>query len=187
MGNKAIVVLKSKRLLALSILALLVFISVYLVYVNLVPGPGSIQPEYCPKCLLPLTGELSARDVSCSLATGVCDLMIVNNSTTPLQLLDCQMSVNIGFNYTAVTYITTTSTATITLGDSINGTLGGPAVAGIPANSQIATTCALPTTELAYETSGSSVVGGFQARLVESEGPYSAGAETAFNFQGTWS
>lgn len=182
--------MKSKLPLALSILALLLVASGYVAYVNLVPGTG-LTTGYCPKCFEPLIGELSAKDVSCSLATGICT--IVNNSTTPLQLEDCQVSVVIGVNDTGVTYITTsqsstgTATLTVTTDNNFNGTVGGPATAGIPANSQVAATCALPTTELAHEPSGSSSEGLFQAKIVDSVGPYSAGTETNFNFEGTWS
>jgi hypothetical protein len=184
--------MKSKLPLALSILALLLLASGYVAYVNLVPRTSSTI-VYCPKCFEPLIGELSAKDVSCSLATGVCALTIVNNSTTPLQLVDCQVSVVIGINDTGVTYITTnqsstgTATEIITTDNNFNGTVGGPAAAGVPANSQVAATCAVPTTELAHEPSGSSSEGVFRAKIVDSVGPYAAGAETSFNFEGTWS
>src|SRR5438309_6245254 len=40
-----------------------------------------------------LAGELSAQNVSCSLASGACTLTIVNTSATPLELESCQMTI----------------------------------------------------------------------------------------------
>lgn len=160
---------------------------VAIAYPSLVGGTAS-----CPKCFLPLLGQISTRDVTCSLATGVCSLTIVNNSSTPLQLLDCETSVVVGTNVTG-TYLTTsgsttvTATQTITTEPNFNGTVGGPAAAGVPPNSQVAATCAFPTTELVHEVSGTGTAGGFQAKLLDSAGLYPAGAETAFGFEGIWS
>jgi len=176
----------------------------------------------------PLTGELSAQDVSCSLASGVCTFTIANNSTTPLDLETCQMQVVASVNVTSTTTYATisptttytaiagsstthtntttptvaggqsTATATSTASSSVatvtiteymivNGTIGGPASAGVPANSKVNATCTIPTTQLGHETGGSVADGGFTVKLVDSADSYPAGTETTFSFEGTWS
>jgi len=51
-----------------------------------------------------LTGELSGKDVSCSFASGVCTLTIVNTSTTPLELEACDVQGIASVNLTTTTY-----------------------------------------------------------------------------------
>ena len=168
--------------------------------------------------IAPSIEGLSAQNVSCSLASGVCAFTIVNNSTTPLELEDCQMMVVVSVNLTTTTYtasseLTTTTyitfgngsistvfstpsssiaaastvTQTVTAVSNVNGTMGGPATVGIPANSQTAATCTMPTAQLGYETEGSIADGGLQAKLVDSAYGYPAGTEIRFGFEGTWS
>jgi hypothetical protein len=165
----------------------------------------------------PLAGELSGRDVSCSLAGGVCTLTIVNNSTTPLELETCYVqgitSVNvITTTYAASTESTTTTyialpngttvtvtsvpsssvaaastvTETVPQSNIVNGTVGGPATAGIQANSQVTATCTVPTTQFAPQTVGSVASGGFRVKLVNSADGSPAGATTVAGFEGTW-
>jgi hypothetical protein len=176
---------------------------------------SAVLPHATPA---PLLGELSGKDVSCSLASGVCTLTIVNNSTTPLELETCDVqgiaSVNLTTTtYTASTELTTTtyiafgngSTSTVTSAPSsfiasastvtetvteylnVNGTVGGPATAGIPANSQVTATCTVPTTQFASQAEGSVFSGGFHVKLVDSAESYPAGTEAGFGFEGTWS
>ncbi len=133
-------------------------------------------PTPIPKALM---GELSAQDVSCSLASGVCTLTIVNNSTVPLELETCDVVVIVSSNVS--------SSATVTEYSSINGTIGGPATAGMPANSQVTATCTVPATQLAHQTEGSLADGTFMVKLDDSWYSYPAGTETGFSFEGTWS
>jgi hypothetical protein len=166
----------------------------------------------------PLAGELSGQDLSCSFASGVCTLTIVNNSTTPLQLETCDVqgivSVNvITTTYAASTEATTTTyialpngttatvvstpnssiaaastvTQTVTESNIVNGTVGGPATAGIPADSQVTATCTVPTSQFAPQTVGSYAGGSFTVKLVNSADGSPAGTETRVSFQGTWS
>ena len=178
-----------------------------------------------PASVVPLVGELFARNVSCSIATGVCSFTIVNNSSTPLQPENCRVLVTSGINVTTTTYTTTslsfttyttfanasssthttstssssaatgtstpsattvTVTATVTTVRQVNGTIGGPAVAGIPANSQVDATCAVPTSQLAHETKGSSATGNLVVKFADSKS-HPAGAGTTFGFEGIWS
>lgn len=168
--------------------------------------------------IAPFIEGLSARNVSCSLASGVCAFTIVNNSTASLELEDCQMTVVVSVNVTTTTYTASselatttyitfengsistvvstpsssvaaasTVTQTVTAVSNVNGTMGGPATAGIPANSQAAATCTMPTAQLGNETQGSIADGVFQAKLVDSAYGYPAGTEMTFGFEGTWS
>jgi hypothetical protein len=167
---------------------------------------------------LPLAGELSAKDVSCSISTGTCALTIANNSSASLQLEGCRVqvianvTVTISTNAassesTTTTYIalgngststvittpstsavfSSTITQTLTEYEVVNGTIGGLAAAGIPANSEVAATCSVATAELAHETKGSLADGNFMLRLLGSAESYPAGAETGLGFGGTWS
>lgn len=124
-----------------------------------------------------LPGAPSAQGVSCSLATGVCTLTLLNNSTSTLKLKTCQMSLIMSSNVSSGT--------TITAYIAVNGTIGGPATAGVPANSQATGTCTVPVTQLAHETKGSVADGTFMAKLVDSSNPI--GTETTVDFEGTWS
>ena len=179
---------------------------------------SSNAPSPALSDLAPYIAGLSAQNVSCSLASGVCAFTIVNNSTATLELEDCQMTVVVSVNVTTTTYTASSELATttyITFGNgsistvvstpsssiaaastvaqtvtavqNVNGTMGGPATAGIPANSQTAATCTMPTTQLGYETQGSTADGGFQVKLVDSAYSYPAGTEMRSGFEGTWS
>jgi len=83
----------------------------------------------------------------------------------------------------------TASTATVTLTEylNINGTMGGQATAGIPANSQVTASCTMPTAQLGHETEGSIAEGGLHVKLVDSADSYPAGTVAGFSFEGTWS
>jgi hypothetical protein len=125
------------------------------------------------------TGVLSTQDVSCSLATGVCTLTIVNNSTVPLKLETCEM--------VATTVIENSSSTTITQSNTVNGTIGGPATAGISANSEVGATCTVPAEPFAHQAAGSPVNGSFVVNLVDSYYYDPAGTAVHFGFEGTWS
>lgn len=131
----------------------------------------------------PVPVLVSEANISCSLASGVCTVMVVNNNNVSLQLETCMMTV--------IANVTTNSTATVTEYSNVNGTIGGPATAGIPANSQVAATCTVPTAQLAHETRGSwpsdLAQGGFTAKLVDSWSGYPAGTKTSIPFESTWS
>lgn len=167
----------------------------------------------------PLAGALSGENALCSLASGVCTFTVVNNSTTPLDLVGCQTQVIGGVEVTTTTlsaassesatttYITfangsssmvvstptdsiasasvITQTATEYL--NINGTIGGPATAGIPASSQVTMTCTFPTTQLTQQPTGSQASGSVWVKLASSWDSYPAGTQTSFGFEGVWS
>jgi len=81
---------------------------------NVSTSSSSPSPPGALGGISPFIEGLSAQNVSCSLASGVCDFTIVNNSTATLELEDCQMtlvvSVNLATNtYTASSELTTTT------------------------------------------------------------------------------
>ena len=126
----------------------------------------------CPR---PLTGVLFTQEVSCSLGTGACAFTIVNNSTAPLELERCFM----------VVALSASASGGETMG--VNGTIGGPALTGIPASSSAVATCAVSTSQLSHQDSGSIASGLFDVKLEKGWGGYPTGTETAVNFYGTWS
>lgn len=157
---------KKKRLaLAVVCIVALTFLVYWVnwVYLPSIPCGGG--------CLKPLAGELSVQDVDCSLATGVCSFAIANNSTAPLELERCSLTVSVGPGETS----------------GVSGTVGGSATAWIPAHSSAPATCTIPTTQLAHQDSGSSGGGFYVLRFAESGGGYPAGTETSDNFYFTWS
>lgn len=126
-----------------------------------------------------LLGYLSGQGASCSTTTGVCTFTIVNNSTDPLDLVACAVTVT--------STLTVNSTVTVTQYTEVNGTIGGQAASGIPADSQVAATCTFPVSQVAGQTVGSVASGGFTVKLVDSWYTYPPGTEANSNFQGTWS
>jgi hypothetical protein len=76
---------------------------------------------------------------------------------------------------------------TITEYLDINGTIGGPATAGIPASSQVTMTCTFPTTQLTQQPTGSQASGVVWVKLASSGDSYPAGTQTGFSFGGVWS
>lgn len=139
--------------------------------------PHLVTPPPSPPAAL--IGELSAQDVSCSRATGVCTFTIVNNSTDPLELETCGVVVT--------STSTVNSSVTVTEYSRVNGTIGGQAAAGIPADSRVAATCTVPASQVAGQTVGSVANGNFMVKLVDSWYNYPAGDEPTFGFQGMWS
>jgi hypothetical protein len=168
----------------------------------------------------PLAGELFAHFTSCSFASGVCTVTIVNYSTTPLMLKACDItgisSVEVTTSTSTITsgIATTTfiafengstktvvspSTSATSIGSvttvtgtvetylAVNGTIGGPATAGIAANSQVIATCAVPPSQFVSPPENSIVSGGFTVILGNSAEGFSAGTETNVSFEGTWS
>jgi hypothetical protein len=125
--------------------------------------------------LVPLTGLVSAQNVSCSLATGVCAFTIVNNGTASLEMESCKVVVTVSLN------------STISESNLVNGTTGGPATAGIPANSRANATCAIQVSQLAHQQVGSFANGAFTVKLVDNWSGYPAGTESIVDFGGTWS
>jgi hypothetical protein len=184
-------------------------------------GPSSGGPGLPPGGLIgtpaPSVGEISAQNVSCSLASGVCSLTIVNNSTTPLDLQSCAVQgiSDIGTTTTTVTttigptttYVafpngttktvtpnstltsteTSTQTATFTEWLDANGTVGGAATAAVPADSQISATCTVSSGQFLPQNVGNDVSGNFEASTVDAAGGYPAGTEVNIGFGGTWS
>ena len=142
------------------------------------PNGRTTSPVGSPRVLL---GYVFSRDVTCSLATGACAMMLVNNSTVPLVIESCRMSLILRINGTVTTY------------HIVNGTAGGPAAAGNPAEispargSTIPGSCNVPKTELSLQTSGSPADGLFLVKLASSWYGYSAGTEAIIGFDGIWS
>ncbi|HEV2138037.1 MAG TPA: hypothetical protein VGR53_04290 [Nitrososphaerales archaeon] len=142
------------------------------------PNGPATSPVGGPRVLL---GYVSTTDVTCSLATGSCTMTIINNSTVPLIIESCRMSLISRINGTVTTY------------DMVNGTAGGPAAAGIPAEidhargSTIPGSCTVPMTELSLQASGSPADGLFLVKLASSWYGYPAGTETIVGFDGIWS
>lgn len=138
----------------------------------------STQPVGTPRVLL---GYVSATGVTCSLATGTCAMTLLNNSTTPLAVIGCSMSLILNSNITNTTYHT------------VNGTAGGPAAAGVPAGNSYAHgtsipgSCTVPTAQLSHETRGSLAAGVFFVKLESGWYNYPAGTWAIIDFQGTWS
>ncbi len=102
-------------------------------------------------------------------------MTIVNNSNASLDLVACEITVIAG------------SSGRVTESVAVNGTMGGPATAGIAANSQVSATCTVQTSVLSHQASGSAAEGGFEVKLVDSYGSYPADSDAYFGFQGTWS
>jgi hypothetical protein len=166
-----------KEIGAAAVIALIAALGIGLLAITAFPNPSgsrstSTTPEHSPKALL---GYLGTTGTSCSLSTGTCTFTIVNNSTASLQLVGCAIQVIVFSNSTYTTV------------DSVNGTMGGAATAGIPANSRVGATCTIPTTQLALQTSGSAAEGSFIVRLGDNMYGYPVGDEPTFNFEGTWS
>jgi len=166
-----------KEIGAAAVIALIAALGVGLLAITLFPNPSgtsstSTASEHVPKALL---GYLDTTDVSCSLSTGTCTFTIVNNSTASLGLVGCTIQVIVFYNSTNTTY------------DSVNGTLGGAATAGISATSRIGATCTIPTTQLAHQTLGSFAAGSFTVKIGDNIYGYPVGDEPTFSFEGTWS
>ncbi|MGI0078175.1 MAG: hypothetical protein ACRECH_00945 [Nitrososphaerales archaeon] len=97
------------------VLALVVAVGVVFVAVTVFPTH--------PGILVPILVGLNAKQVTCSLSTGICSMVIVNNSTVPVSLDSCLMTFISGLNYTTPIY------------SSSNGIVGGQAaLTGVPAH-----------------------------------------------------
>ena len=139
---------------------------------------SSSSPVGTPRVLL---GYVSARGVTCSLSTGVCTMTLLNNSTVPLAVTGCNMSLISNSNGTSTTW------------NIVNGKIGGPALAGITAGisyghgSIVSGSCTVPKTALSLQTSGSLADGLIFVQLESSRYDYPAGTWAVIDFQGTWS
>ncbi|MBO0889101.1 hypothetical protein J2P12_08390 [Candidatus Bathyarchaeota archaeon] len=69
---------------------------------------------------------------------------------------------------------------------SVSGTAGGQATISVPANSQVAGTCTIPTSELTHQTVGSFASGGFMVRILNQYYSHPPGTLTGLGFEGTW-
>ena len=143
---------------------------------------------------IPLLGELTVRGVTCTLSTGACSMTIVNYSPIPLIIVgDCSMA--------PVINITSTPNPnprlpidTVTTWGLFNGTVGGPALEGIPAarNStnagEAVASCTIPLPDLSNTPEGSLVSGGFTVELASSWYSLPPGTLTGVSFGGgPWS
>ena len=127
----------------------------------------------------PLLGYVSTQGLSCSLSTGVCSMTIVSSVSVPLEVEACQVQVILSANSTNTTW------------HLVNGTVGGQAASGIPPNSRVGATCAVPTSDLSQQKpgyfQGLQVSGTVRVRLTSAWESYSAGTETSVSFAGSWS
>ncbi len=125
------------------------------------------------------------ENISCSLNTGGCTFTIVNNYTVSLNPNNKNYVslASVGCQF----YVNEMSGGNITAGHRVNGTIGGAAANGIPANSQVGGSCTVPTSALSYETVGSYAFGGFTVKFLQNSFQFAAGDEPTFDFQGTWS
>lgn len=88
-------------------------------------------------------GEVSGQNVSCSLASGMCTVTIVNSSTTPMVLESCSVFGIESVSVVTTTY-TTTSAPTTTYMAFMNGTT--EATTTITPTSTITTTSTITAT-----------------------------------------
>lgn len=135
------------------------------------PAPGQEGPPVL------LGGYLFAQNVSCSLTTGACIMLISNQSTTPLLVVSCQILAATSVNNGVAQSVT------------VNGTIGGQVAGGIPAGAEVVATCTIPASQLSYQAKGSIADGSFVVKLIDSVPSESmpAGAETSLGFEGSWS
>jgi len=128
-----------------------------------------------------LLGYVTYKNITCSLATGSCTMMLVNYSTVPLSVEGCRISPVINTNGTVTTW------------GLFNGTAGGPALGGIPAGSspahgsEVAASCTIPTSDLSHAPKGSVVSGGFIVELASSWYNLPPGTQSGISFDSTWS
>jgi hypothetical protein len=143
------------------------------------PSSTTNGPVLPPENGFNLNSAFHSRNVNCSLATGICTLVIMNNSTYAFELEGCQM--------TSIIYsVKTTSNSTTTVYTVVNGTTQGGAKS-IPSGSQQALTCAIPLSLLANTRVGSRADGTFLAKFADPLYDVPAGLEMRYDFQGTWS
>jgi hypothetical protein len=126
----------------------------------------------------PLQHGLYPQNVTCTLATGICTLVIVNNSTIPLQLVGCAM--------TSIPSISTTSNSTTTTYSVVNGTAGSENMS-IPSYSHQTVTCAVPPGLLENARVGGPADGTFTVKYAEAWYNIPAGTEDPLFFVGEWS
>ena len=127
-----------------------------------------------PKLLL---GILSTEKVSCALATGVCNMTIVNSGTDSsydVIAIGCTQGVILSSNGTSTTW------------HIVSGTAGGQATNGISAGSRVVGTCSISTSELTHQPAGSLASGVFTVKLVNRFYSHPPGSETSVDFEGTW-
>jgi hypothetical protein len=142
-----------------------------------------------------------ANDSPAPLQLESCDMLGIANVTTTTvtysasteQATTTYVTFGNGSTYTVVStpsntiVVASAAAQTVTEYLNVNGTIGGPGAAGIPADSQVTATCTVPVAQFAYQTEGSLASGGFRVMLVGSADSYPAGTETSVGFQGTWS
>lgn len=139
-----------------------------------------------------LVGYLFPEGLTCSLATGACTMTLVNNSTVPLALESCQISPVVNTNSTPNPNPSLPND-TVTTWGVFNGTLGGPALAGIPAASsyahggEAAASCTIPMSDLSHAPKGSHVSGDFVVKLMSNWYNYPVGTLTSVGFGTAWS
>jgi hypothetical protein len=124
------------------------------------------------------------ENISCSLNAGSCNFTIVNNYTVSLNPNNTVYVslASVGCQF----YVHEMSAEGVSAGYRVNGTIGGAAANGIPANSKINTSCTVPTSTLTYETNGTIASLGFTVEFLQNSFQFSAGDEPTFDFQGVW-
>lgn len=137
----------------------------------------TLFPTQSPVLAAPLLGYLNTEQVVCSLSNGTCSMIVVNNSTVPVSLEYCEITV----------LISGAAGSSNREYSSFNGTLGGPAANGLAANSAMAVSCTIPPSLLSHESPGSFSGGAFHVSLDREWYSFAAGTQAGFNFQGTWS
>lgn len=123
-------------------------------------------------------GVLYTQNVSCSLESGVCDMIVVNSGTTPaydVVPIACSMDLVLSSNNTITTF------------HVVQGTIGGPITAGVPHGTSVGGTCSVPISQLSHQSTGSAASGTFTVALVNSYGSYPSGTEAIVDFEGAWS
>jgi hypothetical protein len=126
----------------------------------------------------PLEHGLYSQNVTCTLATGMCTFVIVNNTTIPLLLVGCAM--------TSIPSILTSSNSTTTIYSVVNGTAKSVNMS-IPSYSHQTATCAVPTGLLKNANVRGPADGAIVVKYAEAYYNIPAGTEDFLFFIGAWS
>lgn len=131
-------------------------------------------------CPILLAGLLSTEGVSCTVATGICNMTIVNTSGlkgdpgADVSVVGCSESVVLSGSGSNTTW------------HSVSGTVGGQATIDIPAKSSVAGTCTISTSESSHQSPGSFLSGEFMVSLLNQYYSHPPGTLTGVGFEGSW-